>query len=681
MSDIKTSNIIIYDKNKRHLRVNYCLDDVSKINTVSLLVNGIAYTANFYTLTYAIIDLNFLQNNQVYNCQLSISYYGSGSGVSSITYYLLTEDGNKIITESDNNHLIKENGYSSIDTDDELYKITSSIFTITTKFVINKKEPIKIYESDETEFDHNGLGTLLPTSCIINRNLNDYEYNLDLTHKLDETKKWEKLKEDRIIKVNGQLFRIKHITKTLNEIKVFAEHLFFDLQNNFIEDTNIVDKNGLVAIEQLLQNTNYNHPFTGSSNITTIASSRMVRKNVVSALIGSDENSFINRWGGEIDMDWLSFNIDDRIGQDRGYKIAYGKNLTGLNAKFDMTNVVTRIRPVGFDGIELSDNKYVDSPLINNYAMPIIREYKYENVKWTGSPNYSSSNMIQNSNFEKNLDYDNDWELINDTTKVWRYSAPYLKLETTSPSGGIRQTIKTNIDKNYFVKIKMTLDDDAFASVSITQGTSVRWFNYDNYYDADSETLSFAFNSIYDGDTILSIFASDKYGTVGTNIIIYEVKMYDYDNNKEEEYVYTNINDARNKLIELAEKEFTDNQIDIPTTTYDINFKELSKTEEYKDYLALTLINIGDDVIIKHEKLGINIPARCIEYKYDCLMQEYDNITLGYYNKNFFSETSEATDKLNDVLQGIDSLPQQLNDYLQKAKDEATNLINNGFGG
>ena len=193
--------------------------------------------------------------------------------------------------------------------------------------------------------------------------------------------------------------------------------------------------------------------------------------------------------------------------------------------------------------------------------------------------------------------------------------------------------------------------------------------------------MSFAFNSIYDGDTILSIYASDKYGTVGTNIIIYEVKMYDYDNNEEEEYVYTNINDAQNKLIELAEKEFADNQVDIPTTTYDINFQELSKTEEYKDYLALTLINIGDDVTIKHKKLGINIPARCIEYKYNCLTQEYDNITLGYYNKNFFKETSDATDKLNNALQGIDNLPQQLNDYLQKAKEEATNLINNGFGG
>ena len=95
----------------------------------------------------------------------------------------------------------------------------------------------------------------------------------------------------------------------------------------------------------------------------------------------------------------------------------------------------------------------------------------------------------------------------------------------------------------------------------------------------------------------------------------------------------------------------------------------------------MTLNNIGDDVTIKHEKLGINIPARCIEYKYNCLTQEYDNITLGYYNKNFFSETSDTTDKINNVLQGIDSLPQQLNDYLQKAKEDATNLINNGFGG
>ncbi len=548
MSFIKTADILIRNKNKLYLQVNYNLDDVVKIKEVGIIIDGTLYLSNYFTLNYSVFDLSFLKDKNTYDCQVCIKYITEEETTINVTYNVLTEDEYNVITESNSYNVVTEDYIeSSTNNNIIIYEFKSNIFTITTNFLIKKQSIIKIYEYDETDFDNNGLGILLPKNAIVTRDLNDYKYCLDLTHPFDKYNKWKLLQEDRIIKANNQLFRIKHVTKTLSDITVYAEHIFFDLQNNFIEDTNIVEKNGRVAIDQILTNTSYPHHFSGTSNITNITSSRMVRKNVVSALIGSDENSFINRWGGEIDMDWLSFNIDNRIGQDRGYKIAYGKNLTGLNAKFDMTNVVTRIRPVGFDGIELSGNKYVDSPLINNYSMPIIREYKYENVKWTGSPNYSPSNMIQNSN--------------------------------------------------------------------------------------------------------------------------------------EEEYVYTNINDARNKLIELAKKEFTDNQVDIPTTTYDINFKELSKTEEYKDYLALTLINIGDDVTIKHEKLGINIPARCIEYKYNCLTQEYDNITLGYYNKNFFNETSNTTDKINNVLQGIDSLPQQLNDYLQKAKEDATNLINNGFGG
>lgn len=715
MSYVKTSDILIRDKNKLYLQINYKLDGAISVNDVELFINDNMYKSSYYNLNYAVFDLSFLNDKQEYQCYVNIKFTatetfikdnndnllltndnyliainknndGTGSESDDITYNVLTEDEYNVITENNSDFIVLENALNiEISEEDNklVYKVIlkSPLFKITTRFIDKKTQCIKIYEFNEENFDNNGLGILIPSSAIITRTLNDMKYYIDLKHPFDEFGKWKLLQEDRIIKANNQLFRIKHVIKTLSDITVYAEHIFFDLQNNFIEDTNIVEKNGLLAINQLLNNTSYKHHFIGTSDITTKSNSRMVRKNVVSALIGSDENSFINRWGGELDMDWFTFEINKKIGRDNGYTISYGKNLTGLNAKFDMTNVVTRIRPVGFDGIELSGNKYVDSPLINNYAMPIIREYSYENVKWIGSPNYSSSNMIKNSNFEKNLGSDNDWELTNSTTKVWRYDTPYLKLQTTSPSGGIRQTIKTDVNKNYFVKIKMTLDNGAFASISITQGTNVRWFNSDNYYDSNNKTLSFAFNSIYDGDTILSIYASDKYGTVGTNIIIYEVKMYDYDNNEKEEYVYTNIIDAQNKLRELAEKEFSDNQVDIPTTTYDINFQELSKTEEYKDYLALTLINIGDDVTIKHKKLGINIPARCIEYKYNCLTQEYDNITLGYYNKNFFNETSDATNKINDVLQGIDSLPQQLNDYLQKAKEEATNLINNGFGG
>ena len=211
---------------------------------------------------------------------------------------------------------------------------------------------------------------------------------MEITHPIDDENRWKEIVEDRIIIANEQPFRIKYITKTMNSITAYCEHIFFDLSNNFIEDTNIVSKNGFTAINQILTSTVYGHNFNGTSDIDVLANSRLVRKNVLNALLGDDENSFGNRWGYfELDIDGFNFKMNKKIGQDRGYKIIYGKNLTGINAKIDMTNVITRIRPVGFDGIELSE-LYVDSPYINNYAMPIIREYKYEDVKWKKSPNY-----------------------------------------------------------------------------------------------------------------------------------------------------------------------------------------------------------------------------------------------------------------------------------------------------
>ena len=245
-----------------------------------------------------------------------------------------------------------------------------------------KAKPIRIYEFNSTSFNNNGICTLFPSSAIITRDLNEHEYYLELKHPIDDYGKWKEIVEDRTIKANDQPFRIVHVQKTMTEITAYCEHIFYDLSNNFIEDTNIVSKNGRLALDQILSNTVYSHGFSATSDITTIANSRLVRKNVLEAILGDDDNSFINRWtngNGELDIDGYSFKINNRIGQDRGYKITYGKNLTGINAKFDMKNVITKIRPVGFDGIEL-DEKFVDSPYIDNYAMPIIREYKYEDI-------------------------------------------------------------------------------------------------------------------------------------------------------------------------------------------------------------------------------------------------------------------------------------------------------------
>ena len=126
----------------------------------------------------------------------------------------------------------------------------------------------------------------------------------------------------RVPTPNGeQIFRIKEIVKGFNTLKIYAKHVFFDLENNFILDTNVVKKDGRSAIAQILggMSNNMLNAYTGTSDISIINSSRLVRKNVVTALIGNDDNSFLNRWGGELQVDNFNFAIKNRIGNDRGF--------------------------------------------------------------------------------------------------------------------------------------------------------------------------------------------------------------------------------------------------------------------------------------------------------------------------------------------------------------------------
>lgn len=67
-------------------------------------------------------------------------------------------------------------------------------------------------------------------------------------------------------------------------------------------------------------------------------------------------------------------------GSDNGYKIKYRKNLTGLDFTIDNTNIVTKIMPQGYNGLLLLE-KYVESPIINQYPHPKIKIIEFSDVK------------------------------------------------------------------------------------------------------------------------------------------------------------------------------------------------------------------------------------------------------------------------------------------------------------
>lgn len=138
-------------------------------------------------------------------------------------------------------------------------------------------------------------------------------------------------------------------------------------------------KDGDGAIKWITQRTVYANDFSSSSNISKIASARYVRKNFVEVLIGSD-NSFINVWGGELYRNNKHFSINSNKGLDRGVQIRYGKNMKEITWDIDITGIVTRIYPVGFDGLLLPE-LYIDSPLIDNYMHPKIQKLEFSDIQ------------------------------------------------------------------------------------------------------------------------------------------------------------------------------------------------------------------------------------------------------------------------------------------------------------
>lgn len=180
-----------------------------------------------------------------------------------------------------------------------------------------------------------------------------------------------------------QGFRIAEVVTTLGGIlEVTAHHVFYDLSANLVSDTYVVNKTAADALKQLLDAANSKHGFTASSSDTsTRASARIVRQSLAAAILDSKaDNSFVSRWGGELAFDNWHIHHSPRRGRDAGVVIRDRKNLTGYEATLDYTTVVTRILPVGYDGLLLPE-LYVDSPRINDYVAPRIKVIRYGQVK------------------------------------------------------------------------------------------------------------------------------------------------------------------------------------------------------------------------------------------------------------------------------------------------------------
>ena len=387
---------------------------------------------------------------------------------------------------------------------------------------------IEVYRSTNTNYQKNGDITLTPLECIFEWGL-DGICQIELTHEYDDLGRWEYLVNDNVIAAptpysDKQLFRIYKREKSDDEVTVYARHIYYDNLGNYLVDVRPTNKNGQQALDIIFSGTK----FTPHSDITTANTAYYVRKNIVEAIAGDDENSFINRWGGERLYDNYDVYIMRQIGSDKGVRAEFGHNLEAIEESVSDEDVVTRIIPVAYNGYVLEGSKpWVDSPKIGNYAEVKGAVINFDDIK---------------------------------------------------------------------------LQEDC----------------------------------------------------------------------SEGETGYANLTALRAALVKACNEEYKKG-IDDPTVNYTVNMVELANTVEYAEYKQLESVEVGDTITCRHKGIKIEVKARCIRIKWNCITKENEEVELGNFLENYFDKTSSSIQRATASIEGANSQALAAKEVAEKAAKEAAN--------
>lgn len=240
---------------------------------------------------------------------------------------------------------------------------------------------IQIYKAGNENFEMNGDAVLHPAVCKIEEELKG-TWKMSLENPSDENvnliKAGAVIKTDTNIAKN-QLFRIYSHDKSDDGVSATAYPIFFDAaRETFLTDSRAVNRTGQQALDILFANTKY----SGTSDILVANTAYWQKKNCIEALNSDEENSFLNRWGGEPVYDNYHVTVNNRAGGDYGARAEFGYNLTGIAEKVNYENVVTRIIPQAYNGYMLSGSEpWVDSENINKYPITFTKVIEYSDVK------------------------------------------------------------------------------------------------------------------------------------------------------------------------------------------------------------------------------------------------------------------------------------------------------------
>lgn len=206
-----------------------------------------------------------------------------------------------------------------------------------------------LYKASETEFTSNGLGRLSDAiSCKVTEERNG-SYELEMVYPMDGIH-FDDIAYANIIYAkpsdgaDEQPFRIYEIVKQMNgQATIRAEHISYRMSEIPVVPFEAEDV--VSALQGLSQNAVEDNPFEFWTDKSTVASFSVDVPDSMRALLGGQQGSILDVYGGEWEFDGFTARLWNQRGSNNGVTIRYGKNLVDLSQEESIASTCTGIFP------------------------------------------------------------------------------------------------------------------------------------------------------------------------------------------------------------------------------------------------------------------------------------------------------------------------------------------------
>ena len=452
---------------------------------------------------------------------------------------------------------------------------------------------ICVYPADCTDFSNNGLGAVSPMSCTVTETLNG-EWELTLVHDIDERGKWTRLSE-------GCILRAPVPAAMTPSVDLVAQQ--YQTSTYDVQIYKITTKSGPL---HLRSGTGTNYRILGK-----------YKKGREVIVLNKTTSS------------WYEVTAPDG---KHGY-------MASQYLTFQRTETQTVQTNVGFRNQVIEARQLRDQPFriyrvvpeldkVTVYARHIFYDLLDNMIKsLKPSPSAVGASVVQSLS-DACLSA-HDFSFYSDLTSTaedveWENVNP---VEAMLGENGLVSKYGAELARDWYdVFLVRRVGNNT--DVSIREKKNLTGISYDvdetdvvtrimpTGEDADGNILYLP--ELYLDSPNLNAYTHPKW----IHLPVSEAKeVTDGDEPKSKAQCYAEMRKA-------AQAEF-DAGCDLPTVTLKVDFVNCSDAEEYKQYVALTNIFLGDSVRVIARRIGVEVSMRMTQYTYDCLTKKYTSVTLG----------------------------------------------------